>query len=485
MFVSQGYGLLLSAAVTLLGATGGAFAADDGNLRFGVVSDVHLWERPGSEKYLERAFVWFRDQGADGVMIAGDTATQGRIAQLKLAADAWYRVFPGDKGLDGRHVEKLFIYGNHCINNWKNYDAPGRGMSAAPPEMLADPKFRAQGIGADNNRATCWKELFHEEYRPIWRKTVKGYVFIGAHWGHEKDLPAFMAKEGASIDPRKPFFYVQHPHPKGTCVGDWAWGAEPNATAVLSKYPNAVAFTGHSHYSLTDERSIWQGAFTSVNAGSLGYTSLDYDFRDNTHGTTYSQLLGPHLSGAPHVHKGKHALFVTVTEREIRLERLGFFFADTPEKLGDDWVIPLPMTEERPYAFAPRAAKRVAPAFDAGAKVTLTPVPNPKNTNETDRIRVNFPHAHAVGGCRVFEYEVQPLLVGSGAELPLQAKRVIAAGFDLSEKSFEREERRIPAKCVFATSAFPKGATIRFEVRPVECFGKKGPPIVSEALTVE
>ena len=64
------------------------------------------------------------------------------------------------------------------------------------------------------------------------------------------------------------------------------------------------------------------------------------------------------------------------------------------------------------------------------------------------------------------------------------AKRVIAAGFDLSEQRFVREEGRFPAKCVFATSAFPKGATIRFEVRPVECFGRKGEPIRSDLWVV-
>ena len=49
-----------------------------------------------------------------------------------------------------------------------------------------------------------------------------------------------------------------------------AWGHDKGiATKTLSNYPNAIAFSGHSHYSLTDERSIWQGAFTSIGQSSL------------------------------------------------------------------------------------------------------------------------------------------------------------------------------------------------------------------------
>jgi hypothetical protein len=79
-----------------------------------------------------------------------------------------------------------------------------------------------------------------------------------------------MAKDGKKIDPSLPFFYVQHPHLKDTCYGPWAWGHDAGITTkTLSAYPNAIAFSGHSHYSLTDERTIWQGAFTSVGTGSF------------------------------------------------------------------------------------------------------------------------------------------------------------------------------------------------------------------------
>ena len=45
-------------------------------------------------------------------------------------------------------------------------------------------------------------------------------------------------------------------------------------TDTLSAYPNAVAFSGHSHWTLNDERSIWQGAFTAVSVPSLSCTGV-------------------------------------------------------------------------------------------------------------------------------------------------------------------------------------------------------------------
>ena len=137
------------------------------NLRFGVVSDVHVREATGQygTEALFKAFTWFRNQGADGVVIAGDMADHGRLAQLQCVADAWEKAFPGGKGAGGKPVEKLFIYGNHDIEGFKYTK-----VKPAPEETIA------------TDRAAAWARVFKEPYAPIWRKTVKGYTFIGAHW---------------------------------------------------------------------------------------------------------------------------------------------------------------------------------------------------------------------------------------------------------------------------------------------------------------
>lgn len=55
------------------------------------------------------------------------------------------------------------------------------------------------------------------------------------------------------------------------------------ASTILS---GAFAFSGHSHTSLTDERSVWRGAFTSIGTSSLSYVCLDGP-RENSHGASW------------------------------------------------------------------------------------------------------------------------------------------------------------------------------------------------------
>ena len=147
---------------------GAAPSAGPANVTFGVLSDVHL-ERNGDEDTLLKALAYFRDNGADGVMIAGDIANTGRIEQIERAASCFWRTFPDGKAPDGRHVEQLWVYGNHDVCGW--------GWHKGKDEAF----LKATAIHYGNNRAEVWERIFHEPYRPIWAKTVKGYTFIGCH----------------------------------------------------------------------------------------------------------------------------------------------------------------------------------------------------------------------------------------------------------------------------------------------------------------
>ena len=90
-------------------------------LKFGVVSDVHVRLAADGRSLaagyetdtLEKTFAYFRDQGVDAVMIAGDMADLGLTRELKAVADAWFKVFPNDRAPDGRTVERLFSVTNY------------------------------------------------------------------------------------------------------------------------------------------------------------------------------------------------------------------------------------------------------------------------------------------------------------------------------------------------------------------------------------
>lgn len=432
------------------GCAAGAMGAD-GNalLKVGILSDVHIHAESDLPVFA-RALEHFRDNHVDAVLIAGDMADTGETRQLEMIGRTWSNIFPGNKDPDGRPVEKLFVYGNHDLSNWGD---------VAQPHVFSDP-------------AGNWEKAFGEKYEPIWLKRVKDYVFVGAHWGQGAKLAEFIEAHRGELEGANPFFYTQHDHPGNTVNGPWAWGNDGGrATRVLEKFPNAVAFSGHSHYSLTDEKTIWQGAFTSVGTSSLKYVFSQYG-RENaeTWGTRKLQM-----PGLPE-HNGKQGLLMTVFAGKIVLERLEFVHG---RHLGADWVIPLDGT--RPYAFASRKAAVVAPEFASDAAVTVRCV-NGKNRagEKTEQVLVSFPAAKPSATSRVFDYEVRALTYFEDVDDVVLTRRVLAENFFLAP-----EMEAATGTCAIAAADLPADTDIVFAVRPVECFGNKGREIFSPVFRKE
>ena len=224
-------------------------------LRVGILSDIHIrLER--DLPVLERTFKYFRDREVDAVLIAGDMADTGLERQMRLVAQTWFKVFPKDRLPNGRHVERLFVYGNH--------DIEGHHYGTITEALQGDDREQTLAKEAIcDRREQLWKKYYKEKFQPIYMKEVKGYKFIGAHWTNWQNTPGlkeFLEAHAGELHGQKPFFYFQHPHPKNTCSGEWAWGQDNGeVTEALSQFSNCIAFSGHSHLVLNDERTIWQG----------------------------------------------------------------------------------------------------------------------------------------------------------------------------------------------------------------------------------
>jgi len=446
----------------------GACLGPGARLKFGLVSDIHISTEKGPhgcEAFLA-TLRYFRDRGCDAVVIAGDLTNGGFIEELEWVAKAWYEVFPDDKAPDGRHVEKVIIGGNH---DWEGWKYGKRGVKLYP-----DPKELAAHRIMDNY-AEVWKRLFREDFAKNIRKEVKGYTFLGAHWPwHDEKGAKWLAREASKLEPSKPFFYVQHPHPQGTVYAT-PNGAEDGSddagyvTEVLSKFPNAVAFSGHSHRSLTNERSIWQGAFTSVATATLR----------NVGATAGYENAGPQrnceFKQMPYVSRGaRQGQFVTVYDDRIVFERREF---TTGKSLGSDWVVPL--SAERPYAYAARAAKQPKPAFPKDAVVTLGEEFDGENRGKKKRrqIKVTFPAAlpssDTVG--RTHGYEVQVLQTqGDFVDLPLLTKRVFGGGYGYAE-----EDAASTVELVLNAGELPHECALEFTATALDSFGNRSAKITS------
>ncbi|MDR3093287.1 MAG: Ig-like domain-containing protein [Bacteroidales bacterium] len=106
---------------------------------------------------------------------------------------------------------------------------------------------------------------------------MKGHHFItisllgSNNIGYPQAAKAFLSAALAAAkadDPAKPIFVFMHSPPKNTVYGSDRWGSDETAFfAELLPYPQAIVFAGHSHYTVGNEKSIYQKDYTVVNVG--------------------------------------------------------------------------------------------------------------------------------------------------------------------------------------------------------------------------
>ena len=412
------------------------------NLRLGVLADIHIsaedgdFHKFGDTEIFKRALRWFRDQDVDGVIIAGDMADNGVVSQLKKVAEAWYEVFPGDRGRDGGKVEKLFVCGNHDVEG-QHYDS--FAVRFHEPES-----FKADWVVSDIKGV--WQRLFREPYEPIWMKRVKGYQIIGAHWDKWEGVRAlekWFADNDGRIDRHQPFFYIQHALPKNTCFGDRAWGQDNGCSVrALSKFPNAVSICGHSHYPLTDDRFIWLDGFTSIQCPSLRYGSSGNVAILNPPKTKLKACNGSSTS----LWNTRQGLMIDVYGSEMKIVCRDF---QNNEYVRGDIVLPVPFERA---AFKDRAAGLPPPKFAPGSALT---VDVKKNSWE-----LSFPAAEGVP--RTLEYIITA--AGAGRTDTFYA---LAPDFERClGKAADKVSVTIPKKDV--------AADVKFSVIPVDCYGREG-----------
>ena len=459
-------------------AFGGAAAA--ARLRVGVLSDIHVFDGApddprsvGTCDMFEKALRYFASRSVDVVVVAGDMADSGLVSELNMVGDTWRKVFPDGKRPDGGKVEKVFVYGNHDVGGWLWTKNAKRAMAEG-----------AEAIGKGGNIAKSWKEAFDEDYAPMYIKDGKGYKFVGVHYDEfdkKGAVAAFLNGHRKELEGTKPFFYTQHYHPKGTCSAPWTWGQDSGeATRALAAFPNAVSFSGHSHTPLTDDRTLWRGAFTSVGTASLRYL-IPFGGREN------SRIFGAKDARTQQMpplacRDGHHGQIMTVYDDRLVLERYDF---KNGLPAGPDWVVPLPAEAE---TFARRAAKSSAPQFAAGAKVKVEWIDGEDRCRKkTKQVAVSFPTVRGLdGGERAFDYEVCVEAREVDRDKTWMTKRVYSPHFYWAP---ERDDEI--TTCLFAVSELPRpngklaperGTEYRFAVRPANSFGRHGAAIFSDVF---
>ncbi|MBQ9781758.1 MAG: metallophosphoesterase [Clostridia bacterium] len=342
------------------------------DIRIGILSDVHLgflghinpnYYGYGQEPFgdhdlwFKNALKYFKKRGVDVIVIPGDMANacayndkehpHEYYAEIenKRTGEIFREVFKGTR-------TKLFcIYGNHDL------------------ECLKQEKL----LGGDK---TIFQDSYGEPFKKVARKKVKGYTFIGGHWGLEKLCKNAVKKECLK-NPNKPVIYVQHPCIKNTTHDIYKNLHNPHVwddgLDNVKDFTNVIALSGHTHAPITDERNIWQSKSekdakcTVISCGTLNYADSVGDL-----------VRGENLLT-------KQGLYMTIKGNEVNVERLSFYtpnmlalakgetdkinYSKCVKSCGKDWHFVV--GGEKVYDLSTRKEKAVAPEFEKGAELGL------------------------------------------------------------------------------------------------------------------
>lgn len=278
-------------------------------LKLAVISDIHfLYTYQSGKEVAENLKKYAKavatlhsvsGGGLDAVMMCGDYCSLGCMEQARVVAQSTKVIF---ESIFKDNMPKLLIgMGNHdtcwrnekyeCMNakEWYElFDAYGLddGFSEDSDKKLGNIHIEASKNGVDCHLLYVETEDYAENiFKPetlewldkmlseITSKNPNSYVLVGTHGP--------VAESGT---------YGTDENLEAGAV--WAT-AKNNIDKVLSKYPQIILFTGHTHYSPELETAIMQKNYTAVNVppvfardyyNSMFSKFLDGQYPDNQYG---------------------------------------------------------------------------------------------------------------------------------------------------------------------------------------------------------
>lgn len=218
-------------------------------LRVGVISDSQLSPFANGkvntyQSNLYRSFLTLKKQKCNVILFAGDICNVGSKYAYRRYKTCFEKAFGEEKPL------LISVMGNHDYYS----------------KLFA-------------------RRLFSKELgqNPYTHYVINGFHFIGVSPDCSSMFYAYK-KAGKWLEeqleiacndkPDRPVFVVTHHPPQNTVYGSDGWG-DKTLDKIFCKYKNVVDFAGHSHYSVLDERSYYQGKYRVFNTQSVSYIELE------------------------------------------------------------------------------------------------------------------------------------------------------------------------------------------------------------------
>ena len=325
---------------------------------FGVVSDVHI-ERPDGQEcrkfksaleQLQKAAQTEDPAGLKGVLVAGDLVNNPFSSEANYVQMYYFKTIY-ESVFSPLEVPMVYTPGNHDTYKWWTPDTPDQAKHMSSwlgedyfktdidPEALQSMECRHCVIGGYHILCIV----------PVGLSPVR-YTPESVQWLDEQ------LKAVTEADPRRYVIVLTHPMIYNTVYGSLlgSYWATEGLTQVLSKYPQAVTFSGHLHFPLNDPRSVWQGDFTSFGCGSTRYMAIEEGHYERMRAKTVMKDADEFSQGL---------LLQFDSEGNLRATRMDFYHGAT---IGEPWEIPAPaadLSHLLPYNHDRRAAANKAPVL--------------------------------------------------------------------------------------------------------------------------
>jgi hypothetical protein len=285
-------------------------------------------------------------------------------------------------------------------------------------------------------------------------------------WSHENrylDLTAASkiewVKEQIEIalkeDKNKPIFVITHMNPFDTVYGSIEWG-NINIKNALINYENVISISGHSHFSLIDERSIWQGNFTAIQTQAIAYIELE---KGKENGSVPKNEFG---QNKPCI-KNYMGLIMNVNDEKIEFNRISF---EKNEFYGNKWIIELPINKNNfRYTNLEREKKSVAPFWKKEQNKSIN-VKYMKNA-QTNEIKSVLFFEQPFHENFVHSYEIELIYLKDNS---YGGKFLYFSDFYLMPEDREKIIK-------LGICSYIKSGEYNIKITGIESFGKKSEPI--------
>ncbi|MFI6652672.1 chitobiase/beta-hexosaminidase C-terminal domain-containing protein [Streptomyces sp. NPDC050529] len=284
--------------------------------RFVVMSDVHVGDHEHNDKKYESFFDTIGSvfPHPDAILSNGDMINDngdGKGPDHRIVSDI-FQANLKRKGMTGTQV--LMSNGNH--------DDSLAAIRAGYPKAW----FPDSGGG-----------YYESDVKGVHLLTVNTETYNNDTAQRTWLKSRLAALTAGPANANKPVLVQGHRPTTGTTM-DGQQASNPKLAEDLSTFPQAILFSGHSHLNINDDRSMYQGDFTSVNDGSMSYVEVDHGYQMVTENGLADRFESPTAQ----------ALFVEVYKDRTEIDRINMAADRHDIYTGGQWSA----SWQPPYASA-------------------------------------------------------------------------------------------------------------------------------------